>query len=178
VPRGRSLDHARSQVGQPHSFRIPTWAQCSDRRMGDRTYQSALTRLAHIHVRKDRSIVLRRFIAFGQFRSAKRKGSDKHPTPHFDIGPSTALGSHLCVALSSVWAISTLIQKTTKQTIDTNHFFIEVARRSFRVGIIALTSLRLEAITFSCQRPRIPSVARSHRSKALRWASSCHSVLT
>jgi hypothetical protein len=54
----------------------------------------------------------------------------------------------------------------------------QMARRSFRVGIIALTSVRLGAITFSRERPRIPSVARSRRSKALRWASSCHSVLT
>ena len=28
--------NARQQVGQPHTFRIPTWAQCSDRRMEHR----------------------------------------------------------------------------------------------------------------------------------------------
>jgi len=25
--------HARSQMGQPYTFRIPPWAKCSDRRM-------------------------------------------------------------------------------------------------------------------------------------------------
>jgi hypothetical protein len=34
--------NARRQMGQPHAFRIPPWAQCSDRRMESRIAMHSL----------------------------------------------------------------------------------------------------------------------------------------
>lgn len=106
------LDLARSQVGQPHAFRIPTWAQRSDRRMGDRKYRFAsITTATHILFEEVAASCCEGLSHFAKLEAKESRWSDECPTTHFDLGPSTALGSHLCVALPSVWANPNLTHK-------------------------------------------------------------------
>ncbi len=107
---------ARSQVGQPHAFRIPTWAKRSDRRMGAPKCPEQIIQ-EHILLRKDRSIRLRRFNAMAKIEFIKRKrgrASQRTLAPKLDFGgPSQRSGRTSALPYPLLGTEKNTFQKTT-----------------------------------------------------------------
>ena len=72
--------------------------------------------------------------------------------PRFGLGPSTALGSHLCVALSSDWADTTVahnkMHETSNDFIDKQNLFIEVVQIDL-ITILCATGFASAALNSS-----------------------------